>query len=51
MGDKSIARCRAANWKHRRYCKEALAERRRVRGLLRTGKDLIAEFKDVLWGG
>lgn len=46
-----IARCRAAKWKHGRYCREILAQRRRVRGLLRTSADLIAEFKNALWAG
>ncbi len=39
------ARCRAARWKHGLYCAEAVAERRRVRELLRNSADLLAEFK------
>ena len=37
-----LARCRVANWKHGRYCKEALAERRQVRELLPRSDERMA---------
>jgi hypothetical protein len=37
-------RCRKANWKHGRYCKEALAERKRVSELERSSAQLLAEL-------
>ena len=48
-----LARCRTANWKHGMYSKEALAERQRVRKLLRRSAELIAALKQALrpkWG-
>jgi hypothetical protein len=37
-------RCRKANWKHGRYCQEALAENKRVRELERNSAQLLAEL-------
>ena len=36
-----LARCRAANWKHGMYCREALASRRETRDLLRKSADQV----------
>lgn len=43
-----LERCRMANWKHGMYCKEALAERQRVRALLRESAELIVELTKPL---
>ncbi len=43
-----LERCRVANWRHGMYSREALAERRRIRTLLRESSRLIAEYKRLL---
>src|SRR5438270_619007 len=39
-----LERCRRAKWKHGSYCKQTLEQRRRVRELLRSSKQFLAEL-------
>ena len=39
-----LERCRRANWKHGSYSKQALERRKRVRELLRSSKQFLAEL-------
>jgi hypothetical protein len=43
-----LERCRQANWKHGSYSKEALAEKHRVRELLRTSAQFLDEIRKAL---
>jgi hypothetical protein len=43
-----LERCRQAKWKHGWYSQQALAERRRVRELMRTSAQLLQEIRKAL---
>ena len=45
-----LERCRRTKWKHGWYSKEALADRRGLRKLLRGNSGVIAEFKRIIAG-